>query len=179
MEARPYAFAIANSVCTWALLPVLSWHRIPSIVCIHEFAQYCNINELRAVFLYGTKVVYSSRICLKATADALGIDTCNVPVIAQGKSALPVDKTQLFDEREAYLTADIRRRKAENGEFVVLGAGTVTYRKGFDLFLRTAAEIQRKCPSREFRFVWAGDGFNPERESLSKMYKAQIDALGL
>lgn len=127
LEARPYAFAIANSVCTWALLPVLSWHRIPSIVCIHEFAQYCNINELRAVFLYGTKVVYSSRICLKATAAALGIDTCNVPVIAQGKSALPVDKTQLFDEREAYLTADIRRRKAENGEFVVLGAGTVTY----------------------------------------------------
>ena len=179
LDMRPYEFAIANSVCTWALLPVLSWHRIPSIVCIHEFAQYCNMNDLKAAFLYGTTVVFSSHLCLKATGDLLNIDVGNVPVMAQGKSGLPVDKSLRFDGREWYLIANLKRRKAENGEFVVLGVGSVEYRKGFDLFLRTASEIQRKCSSRRFRFIWAGNGYDPETNFISKLYKAQIDTLGL
>lgn len=60
-----------------------------------------------------------------------------------------------------------------------MGAGTVEYRKGFDLFVRVAAEIRRKAPDRNFRFVWAGAGYDPENNRFSKLVKFQVDLLGL
>lgn len=40
--------------------------------------------------------------------------------------------------------------------FVVGSAGTRDWRKGTDLFLQVAAELRRRCPGRDFRFLWVG-----------------------
>ena len=179
ISGRNYLFAIVNGIYSWPILPVLSWHRIPSIVCVHEFAQYCSMDALRSVFQYGTQLVYSSRLCLQATANALGIDTSNIPVLPQGKSALPVDDTIEPTERERCVINHLRHTKKEKNEIYVLGCGTVEYRKGFDLFIRVAGAIKQKAPGTNFRFLWAGAGYDPERDFTSKVIKAQIDTLEL
>jgi glycosyltransferase involved in cell wall biosynthesis len=45
--------------------------------------------------------------------------------------------------------------------FVVLGAGTLNWRKGPDLFVQLAAETKRQAPDLDARFVWAGRVIEP------------------
>jgi glycosyltransferase involved in cell wall biosynthesis len=40
--------------------------------------------------------------------------------------------------------------------FLVCGCGTLDWRKGGDLFIQVAAEIERRYPDREIRFCWIG-----------------------
>ena len=47
---------------------------------------------------------------------------------------------------------------------VILGAGLVRLRKGVDLFIACARRVAEMMPKRRFRFVWIGDGFNPEQD---------------
>lgn len=108
-----WRFAVVNSAVSAPVLPVLARHRIPSIVCVHEFAQYCPASYLESVFSHGALPVYSSRLCLKSTADALGIDVSGVPVLPQGKSAPPAFDAS-SDERR--LRTMDRLARAKNRE---------------------------------------------------------------
>lgn len=44
--------------------------------------------------------------------------------------------------------------------FLVCGCGTLDWRKGADLFIQVAAEIERRYPEREIRFCWIGGAGN-------------------
>ena len=134
LDARVYDFAIVNSVVCHAVLAAFAWHRIPTVVCIHEFAQYCTPAHILDCFLYGTQVVYSSKACLDATRARIGAVAADVPIIPQGKSTLPVDSKARPSGRELYHITRLTGLRRDKGELIVLGCGTVEYRKGFDLF---------------------------------------------
>ena len=53
---------------------------------------------------------------------------------------------------------------------VILGAGLVRLRKGVDLFIACARRVAEMMPKRRFRFVWIGDGFNPEQDVAYSVY---------
>ncbi len=174
-----FKFAIVNSAFSGFVLKCLKEKRIPSVVCIHEFAQYCPPGSVKDCFQYGTKVVFSSKLCRDSALKEVGLSEVKTyPILPQGKSSLPVAQTEKISAREAELFSRLETRK-KKGEFIVLGVGTVEYRKGFDLFLRTAARIKAQNPSRRFRFVWAGSGYDPLRDFQSIFYSSQIENLGL
>ncbi|MDK9722769.1 MAG: glycosyltransferase family 4 protein [Rhodospirillales bacterium] len=51
--------------------------------------------------------------------------------------------------------------RAPHRGFVVLGAGTLAWRKGPDLFVQLAAEVKRQAPDLDASFVWAGKPIEP------------------
>ena len=53
---------------------------------------------------------------------------------------------------------------------VILGAGYVHLRKGVDLFIACAKRVSEMMPKRRFRFVWIGDGFDPEHDVAYSVY---------
>jgi glycosyltransferase involved in cell wall biosynthesis len=53
------------------------------------------------------------------------------------------------------------RENAPHDGFVVLGAGTLNWRKGPDLFVQLAAEMKRRAPALDARFIWAGKPIEP------------------
>lgn len=173
-----FKFAIVNSAFSGLVLKCLKEKRIPSVVCIHEFAQYCPPGSVKDCFQYGTKVVFSSKLCRDSVLKEVGLSEGEAyPILPQGKSSLPVAQTEKISVREAELFSRLETRK-KKGEFIVFGVGTV-YRKGFDLFLRTAARIKAQNPSRRFCFVVAGSGYDPLHDTQSIFYSSQIENLGL
>jgi len=54
-------------------------------------------------------------------------------------------------ERDRWL-----RAAGHENDFIVLGCGTISPRKGVDLFLACAAAVLKRRPKRRFRFVWIG-----------------------
>nr|WP_285292851.1 rhamnan synthesis F family protein [Aureimonas altamirensis] len=67
---------------------------------------------------------------------------------------------------------DALRPAGRKDAFLVLGAGTVQYRKGIDLFIATAAAVRRMNSETPIRFIWIGDGFNPEGDLAFSAYLA-------
>ncbi len=179
LSSEPFEFAIVNSVVSSVILRVLTPKRIPTIACIHDAAPYCSLHALKDMCLYSSVTVFSSNFLRDGAAKKLGVETLDLPVINQGQSYVPVMNNDQMSEREFFYYNRLKSQKTSNGEFFVLGVGTVEYRKGFDLFIRTAAEIKRKSPSRKFKFIWVGGGYNPSSDGYSKMCEAQIHALGL
>jgi len=81
---------------------------------------------------------------------------------------------------DARITQALRPEEAQADTVVVLGAGSVQLRKGVDLFLECAARVLRASPTRPFRFVWVGKGYDPERDMDYSAYLAdQVRRAGL
>lgn len=178
-EDRKYDFAVANSVMTRSILKGLKENRIRSVLCIHEFAQYIAGSLFEECFEYGDEIVFSSQ----ATLDAALKRRCilgkpHFSIIPQGKSAPVTDSSRANEEQENAMIKTIEVYK-DKGVCVVLGVGTVEYRKGFDLFLGVAAKLKAQNPNRRFKFLWAGNRFDPEIDFMSKFYAAEIEMLGL
>ena len=63
---------------------------------------------------------------------------------------------------------------------VVMGAGTVEFRKGVDLFLQCAWHIMQSDKAQNIRFVWIGHGYDPERDKgFSASLADQVGRAGL
>jgi hypothetical protein len=58
-----------------------------------------------------------------------------------------------------------------------MGCGVIDERKGVDLFVSAAAALQRRSPSRRFRFVWVGA--RPYQPLYSRYLAAQVNCCGL
>src|SRR5208283_4884404 len=68
---------------------------------------------------------------------------------------------------------------ADDKRVVVIGCGTVELRKGVDLFISVAAALQKRSPSRRFRFVWVGKDICDDPSLFSRCLAAQVDCSGL
>jgi glycosyltransferase involved in cell wall biosynthesis len=63
---------------------------------------------------------------------------------------------------------------------VVLGAGSVQLRKGVDLFIEIAARVVAAPGGSHCRFVWFGNGYDPDSDVHYSVYLAdQIQRAGL
>lgn len=161
-----FEFAIVNSLASRSALQPLAENYVPTTLLMHEFFKFhCSPDELVDAFAWTGQVVFSANI----VRDSADIERTHPAVLRshvlpQGKSQIPGDAPAVAagagnpaDDaaRIAALQAKIlgtRKRKP----FIVLGAGTIEYRKGVDLFVATAAEIRRVAPDTDILMVWVG-----------------------
>jgi len=178
-EAR---YTVINSIASYAIVPVLAGALIPTITLVHEFSSHAGpVSSVRDALTWTTELVFSTDIA----ADSFRKEHPTllkkpVHILAQGPCELPLlaDEAEREAERELLETA-MRPAGAEDA-LVVLGAGFVHIRKGVDLFLATAAAALRLNPKCNVRFVWIGQGYDPEVDPHYSVYLAeQIERSGL
>ncbi len=179
------SFAIANSVESWRALRALKAAAIPTLSLIHEFSSNTRPRAaLRDVLILSSKTVFSTNLTLQSViSDFWLYPGASVHIAPQGKCVIPPavgDAQRSADEKE-WLLANLRPLGSE-GDFLVLGVGNIELRKGVDLFIQCASVVAKRGLRRRFRFIWIGDGFDPERELAYSMYlsdqirRAELDA---
>jgi glycosyltransferase involved in cell wall biosynthesis len=177
------AFAIVNSVESRRSLRALKTVAIPTVSLIHEFSSNTRPRAaLRDVLILSTKTVFSTKLTLQnAIADFWLYPGASIRIAPQGKCVIPPgagDALRSSDERQ-WLLANLRPLGSD-GDFLVLGVGNIELRKGVDLFIRCAAVVAKQQLNRRFRFIWIGDGFDPDRELAYSVYLSdQIQRAGL
>ncbi|MDR5786619.1 rhamnan synthesis F family protein [Caballeronia sp. LP003] len=163
-EQVPIKFAIVNSIESRFVLKPLAEMFCPTVFLIHEYYAYSKPhNEFDAALQWAARTVFSAKVVRNnalngTTQQAIARSL----VIPQGKSLIP-DGTAGQEKMNAgaddgsiddFLRAlDIT---PEHKPYIVLGAGTLHFRKGADLFIATALEVRRRLPDANIRFVWIG-----------------------
>ncbi|WP_213297220.1 rhamnan synthesis F family protein [Paraburkholderia sacchari] len=155
----PIRTAIVNSLASRAVLEPLANCRIPSVLLIHEFFKFhCSPDELVDTMAWAGATVFSAEVVRTNASIERTRPAANAArIIPQGKSVIPRN-LKLAGADTAQKKNELANVIADRGRkpFIVLGAGTVEYRKGVDLFIATAAEIRRIDPEADILMVWVG-----------------------
>jgi glycosyltransferase involved in cell wall biosynthesis len=180
--ACPLSYAIVNSIASWICVPALGRALIPVVLLVHEFASYTRPKwTMRDGLDWATEVVFSAKMVAQAArAEHPSAVYRPLHVLPQGRCDLPPGReaTARLDA-PADLARAFRPPGAEDA-MVVLGCGFVHLRKGIDLFLGCAAVVKAMRPRRPVRFVWIGQGYDPENDPGYPSYLAtQIAQAGL
>jgi glycosyltransferase involved in cell wall biosynthesis/SAM-dependent methyltransferase len=169
-------FAIVNSIVSHRVLPALASFYIPTISLIHEFSIYIRPKGVLVdATRWSTEMVFStSLIHENAVSDNSELKNHPFLILPQGRcepSFAEIDAVSLEKEKARVLKV-LRPEGSPADMVVVLGIGTVQIRKGVDLFIDCAARVMRSAPGRNFRFVWIGMGYDPEKDLGYSMYLA-------
>lgn len=174
--------ALVNSIESRAVIQPLAERCVPSVLLIHEFFIYVwPREEFVAAMRHAAAVVFPARIVQR---NALTEDTRPLVdashVLAQGKCLIPAGAQSGLAAAAELAAIEAFVRRGGRKRFFVLGAGTVEYRKGVDLFVATAAEVRRQSPDADVAMLWIGRGFDPERDLRYSAYvQQQIVATGI
>lgn len=177
--------AIVNSVESRLVVEPLKRAGIPSVTLIHEFASCYPEPQIqfKAMMTASEQIVFSSEITFSDAARYVpNYPQERLHILPQGRSRIPGTRTD--DEsaqRERQKLRSILRPEGERPrKYVVLGAGSVNYRKGIDLFLQCATQILSKVGEDRCRFVWIGQGYQPRKDAAYSVYlEDQILRAGL
>jgi glycosyltransferase involved in cell wall biosynthesis len=181
----PPAFAIVNSIVSRHILEALREYQIPSVALLHEFASYTRPSSaFRDTFELADEIVFSCDLTLQNAIELTDYDmrSSRFHVLAQGRCAVPSgeEKDEQRQEERGLLTTRLRPYGEDAGEFLVIGAGTVQYRKGVDLFIDVARRVLSSESGQNARFAWIGSGFDTERDAAYSVYlQDQIRRAGL
>ena len=166
-------YILANSVESEIAISAGAILDIPSLSLIHEFAEYTYPPRLMNVLNSADKVVFSSELLASSARKATGLDLPHALVAPQGKCLLPTNTNQQHSAYLDSLLADYEDRET----FLCIGCGHIQIRKGVDLFIAAATQVLARGV--KAKFVWVGDGYEPERDYfLSIWLKDQIQRGG-
>jgi len=168
--------AIVNSSESRMMVPPLAAHGYRVALLIHEYVSYMHSRAATVEAIkHATRVVFSAQ---SVRDDALDDDTrealASSVILRQGKSTIPLRSAAIASAAPAASAAAAQSETAaampDSADRVqalldgatprprlVLGGGTVQFRKGVDLFFGTAAEFGRRFPDLDAIFVWVGD----------------------
>jgi glycosyltransferase involved in cell wall biosynthesis len=154
-------YAIANSVESRFIVAELEALSIPVVALVHEFSSgYRPVGLLHGLFKTASAIVFPARIVAdSASADYKILQARDFSILPQGPSKLPWLGAGRRGEAAA-ATSDSRASDDPGHEFCVVGIGTITMRKGVDLFIAAAGALRQMLPDRKIRFVWAGSHFS-------------------
>ncbi|QEI08389.1 glycosyltransferase [Pigmentiphaga aceris] len=158
---------ILNSVeCAFLSAPILE-NNLASVALIHEFSTYTlpkgkmtSMVEFADIVVVPAPIV--ERSLQEEILDLYGTKATNVIVRHQGylpRNNKYIDSSDMSGS-EIRLFLDIDPNQDVR---IVLGAGYVQLRKGVDLFIQTAHEVRKMYPG-PIKFVWIGDGYNPQTD---------------
>ena len=175
LRHTPVTFAITNSIESGLTLPSLARNDLPIVNLIHEFAAYTRpVTRIQEACFYAGLNVFPACLvqenALQNCPDILPETTCVLP---QGLCTIPESEKKAADqrmEREVIRTA--LRPPGWEDAVVVVGMGAVQIRKGVDLFFSCAAKVLERNPDRKIRFVWIGEGYDPDRDLHFSVYLA-------
>ena len=166
-------YILANSVETEIVISAGAILGIPSLALIHEFAEYTYPPRLLKVLNAADTVVFSSELLAASARSATGMELPNAMVAPQGKSELPVT----VNHRDSLYLQTLLAECDNPDTFLCVGCGHVQIRKGVDLFIAAATRVLAKGV--KAKFIWVGDGYEPERDYfLSVWLKDQIQRGG-
>ena len=173
LKRTEVAFAIVNTLDASEALRFLCKRGVPSIHLVHEFPVHpAGRWGLKVSTLYADAMVFSSQLLLRdAVRKHLPLANSKALVIPQGIFH-PSCETSASDCTES--SGDIRallRGAFPNDGLLIIGGGTVDYRKGVDLFLSCARKVIELLPGLPIRFAWIGSGFHGQS---SKPYAAFV-----
>ncbi|WP_372370693.1 glycosyltransferase family 4 protein [Candidatus Uabimicrobium sp. HlEnr_7] len=164
-QQTPVQFAILNSIVNAPILPALKNENIKTILLIHEYAYF--IRQHVRTFSF-------------ELADAIVMPAASVKESYEETQTFPQDKIfvrpQGFIEaknRGSYCVQQLQSLQKFSGK-IVLSCGTISERKGFDLFLQTAHRYQQLFPNKQTLFVWLGPEPLPNFVNWYNVYQDYI-----
>ena len=184
VEMHDVKFAIVNSIECAQILEPLARASIPAITLIHEFASYTRPRSaFKTAFFWSSEVVFSTQLTYQDVIrqnPQLRSRACRF--VPQGRCVLLADAVDAkTHEREmSRIHAALRPAGSAGDMLVVIGIGSVHIRKGVEFFIDCAAKVLRAGTQRPVRFVWIGNGFDPDDDLSYSVYLAdQIQRSGL
>jgi glycosyltransferase involved in cell wall biosynthesis len=165
-QQRPEAIlVIANSIESRKACIHSFTKNIPSILLVHELPS--SIPNSEASFVEGC--YYSDIVCFSSLKNLNDVKKRYKPlkllkgvVIPQGYCG---QEDNIRSENDCPIYKRFNDIKNSNPQkLILIGAGTVCFRKGPDLFIEVAAEIDKSHPE-QFIFIWFGKGFRPDQDA--------------
>jgi len=181
-ENRSFRYAVINSTESRVMVEVCAHRVVPAVFLVHEFATYVHSRaDLRRAFDRAAEIVFPAQLVMKSAAEVYpSLHQKNVSILPQGMSEIPRSGgNDESSEGIADQLSALTKQRAQ-GAFIVVGAGTVSLRKGVDLFIAAAAAVRRANLHRPLQFVWVGHGYAPAKDMGYSIYlKEQIERAGL
>ena len=180
LDTRDFKYAIVNSCESRLLVEACATRLIPCLLLMHEFGSYVYArDELRDAFDMASEIIFPAQIVADSSLEVHPpLRERPVRILPQGMSMLP-ETIGIGRAGIPPALAAIAGAHAD-GAFVVLGAGSVNYRKGVDLFLATAMSVCREAGARSVHFVWVGHGYRPDEDMAYSIYlREQLNRSGL
>ncbi|MDR6450271.1 glycosyltransferase involved in cell wall biosynthesis/ubiquinone/menaquinone biosynthesis C-methylase UbiE/predicted nucleic acid-binding Zn-ribbon protein [Paraburkholderia terricola] len=181
-ERYEFDFALVNSIESRCVVKPLAERFVPAVLLVHEFFAYSRPrHEFVSALRWAGGVVFPADVVRQnaathETEKALRLTN----VLPQGKSLIPVNHDTALGDPFADLQAKLHPANETGRPFIVLGAGSVQYRKGVDLFIATAAKLKQLAPDADILMLWIGHGYDPENDLAYSAYLAdEIDRAGL
>ncbi len=159
--------AVTNSMECHPMLHGLAEVGIPSVALVHEFpANIYPPGTMTAGLMMATQAVFDAEVQRQAALDAWpGVTRQNQHVFHQGASEVPRDpkasKTSPADTAAKRAALHRVVKGTDAARPVVLGLGTISMRKGVDLFVAVAQAVVAKLGPDAVRFVWIGNEPKP------------------
>lgn len=162
-----------NSAESRALTEPLRLLNAPIISLVHEMAYLYPDNEFSSIADHSDLIIFPSNIVSKYASENTYIPKDKSIVRGQGLLkpeilSSSVDKARKSIRKELGLPKDA---------FIILGCGTLTMRKGPDLFIYTAFEVLKKKKDQIY-FVWIGNRHPDVNDSFEWIYH-DIELKGL
>jgi glycosyltransferase involved in cell wall biosynthesis/predicted O-methyltransferase YrrM len=168
----PPILAICNTANTNRYAQVFKSFDIPVLTLIHEMADPYSAAHFRQIYEASDTVVFPARFVQAAAHRKAPLPEGKAAVIPQG----------LLDPDFGHGNRDAARRMVRcemgipEGSFLVLACGTISLRKGVDLFVSVAHAVARRT-SEPIHFAWLGSDVS-EAGTASCM-RGDISNLGL
>lgn len=152
LHKKGYTKILFNTVVCGDLVKIAKDEGFKTVSLIHELAQVITSiskeEETRQMLKYSDRVVFSTDVAKKEVLNLTGMpDNPYIIIKPQGtyfkKPDADIIDSEVKKLKEKYHT--------ENYNGVVVGVGNTTERKGFDLFVMTAASVP------DTLFFWAGN----------------------
>lgn len=179
LDNHVFKYAIINSVESRPAIDACARRLIPIILLAHEFTSYVYpLDTMQRAFDMASEIVFPAETVARSALELHPpLRRRPIRVMPQGKCILPGKATTVSGSSNQ-VTAPVLVRKER--AFTVLGAGTVEFRKGVDLFLTTAMAVRREKENRSVHFVWIGNGYRPDEEKGYSIYlREQLERCGL
>lgn len=184
LEKYSFDFALVNSIECERVLEPLGRRSVPVVMLIHEFASYTRPRDaFRSAFFWSNEVVFSTKLTYQDAVDLYP------DLIEKQCAILPQGQCR---HRQVAVCQDERKKEISRirdalkppgfyeNDFLIVGVGYVQMRKGVDYFIDCAAKVKALAGTRRCRFVWVGDGYDPENDMGYSVYLAdQIRRAGL
>lgn len=162
---RPLSFAIANSVESRRVLKPLKVAGVPTVSLVHEFSADTRPRSAFPDLLsLSTRTVFSTKATLEDVASDFWLyPSSSIHIAPQGKCVVPASSHAPKEtaNEKAWLKQNLRPQGVDR-KFLVIGVGTISLRKGVDLFFDCATIIKNEPGGERFQFVWIGDDPYPE-----------------
>lgn len=170
-------FSIVNSLASRNILQPLRENFVPTVLLANEFFPLLiDEHQFYDALLWSGSIIFPAKIVQQnATTELNKLSISKTYVFHQGRSSCSnKDPSPNLPSREQQIYSEILHKKKKLGAFLVLGAGTVEYRKGVDLFISTAQEIQRTTPENSIILLWIGHIYHYNEFSYAAYLRHQL-----